>query len=79
MPKKSELKEEILEILRSLPKRPGYPIRAYWMDAEEIIQQIKRHRVEKALKELEAEGIVEWDEEAQGWAIIQKEKGGSGA
>lgn len=64
MPKKRRLKEEILEVLSSYNDMP---------DAVLIMKRLKYLRIRHVLKELEAEGVVEWDKEAQGFKMKEAE------
>lgn len=65
----SNLKEEILEVLHSLPREPGHPIQDYVLDAVQIRERIMAFRVAKALEELETERRIKWDEKGQGWRL----------
>ncbi|NVM23859.1 MAG: hypothetical protein HWN68_19025 [Desulfobacterales bacterium] len=57
---KKRLKEDIIEVLLASNDAPG---------ALEIIERLKKHRVNKALKELEAEGVIERSTLYQGWRL----------
>jgi len=58
MTEMKRIKEDILAVLDNTDELLG---------AREIMRRIKRSRVGKALKELETEGRIEWDDAAHGW------------
>lgn len=60
MSKKRKIKDDILEALRMTNELLG---------VREIRKEIRALRVGRALKELEAEGLIEWDNAAQGWKV----------
>jgi len=60
MSKKRKIKDDILEALRMTDELLG---------VREIRKEIRALRIGRALKELEAEGLIEWDNTAQGWKV----------
>lgn len=60
MSKKQKIKDDVLEALRRTDE---------FLGVREIRKEIRALRVGRALKELEAEGLIEWDDTAQGWRV----------
>jgi len=61
MTEMKRIKEDILAVLDNTDELLG---------AREIMRRIQRTRVGAALKELAAEGKIEWDDAARGWRFI---------
>lgn len=57
---KQKIKEEILEVLGASRDAPG---------VAEIMKRLRRHRINKVLKELEVEGVIEYSYLAEGWRL----------